>query len=84
MNDRTFRGLFGIVPVVCSMVWDKIYQDIDSSAEPKHFLWSLVFLKVYSTETVHSSLFGTNPKTYRKWSWYFIDKISNLQIVSLN
>ena len=79
---RKFRGLFSVSPKVCSDVWEKVYLNIDSGAEPKHLLWGFLFLKVYSTEHVHCSIVGTSPKTFRKWSWYFVHVVSDLKVVS--
>lgn len=52
----------------------------DSAADLTHLLWALVFLKVYSTEEVHCRIVGwPSPKTFRKWSWYFVGKIAELK-----
>jgi hypothetical protein len=59
---------------------------LEAAAEPKHLLWSLVFIKVYSTEEVHCSIVGwPDPKTFRKWSWYFLEKTACLapEIINL-
>jgi hypothetical protein len=59
-------------------VWNRLEDTIDKSAKPKHLLWSLVFLKTYaSSEDVLCRIVGwPDPKTFRKWCWYFIEKIS--------
>jgi hypothetical protein len=35
----------------------------------KHLMWSLLFLKVYSTEIVLVSIAITTRKTFHKWVW---------------
>ena len=45
-----------------------------------HLLWALMFLKLYCSEAVLSSLAGgVHEQTFRKWSWYFVHEIANLQ-----
>lgn len=82
-EDKTFRGFFGAPISIITDIWNKLAleQNLEDAAKPKHLLWSLVFLKVYSTEEVHCRIVGwPDPKTYRKWScWYFLEQISGLQ-----
>jgi hypothetical protein len=50
------------------------------NATPKHLLWGMLWMKVYSTEEVHCCIVGwPDPKTFRQWSWYFIKKIADLE-----
>ena len=45
-----------------------------------HFLWCLMFLKIYGKEkTMCSLLGGIDPKTFRKWVWIFMDAICELE-----
>ena len=82
IDNRGFRALFGITPYICSMLWAKCIGQLSNGAEPKHLLWTLTFLKVYSTESVHCVLFGTTEKTFQKWVCCFIGIISDLSIAS--
>ena len=83
--DSTFRGFFGASISVITHIWNRLQPFIDdehaaSSHHPRHLLWSLVFLKIYSTEEVHCRIVGwPAPKTFRKWSWYFVGKIAQLK-----
>lgn len=86
--DKTFRSFFGCPPSVGAQVWNKIMPSIDRSksseyrtAQPKHLLYGLLFLKVYGTsEDVHCRIVGwVDRQTFRKWSWYFIEKIHDLE-----
>ena len=49
--------------------------------QPKHLLWTLLFLKGYSTENIHAQMAGCSAKTFRKWVWFTIDKLSNIEVV---
>lgn len=58
---------------------------IDPSAKPVHILWACVFMKVCASEPVNCTLAaGANngkpvcEETFRKWSWHFVEKISDL------
>ena len=65
---RIFREFFGTSASICSVVWRE-FESIDAipkSAQPKHLLWALLFLKRYLTEHVMSSVVGCDEKTVRK------------------
>ena len=80
-------SLFGASSVVVADLWNRIEPALlgDKSsgwgAEPKHLLWALLFLKVYAkSEEVHCAIVGwPHSDTFRKWSWYFVRKIFELQ-----
>ena len=81
-KDQRIRSLFGAPSDVIANLWERVEPYIDKAgADRKHLLWALVFLKVYASEEVHCTIVGwTNPKTYQEWSWYFVEKIYDLQI----
>ena len=80
-KDDRFRSCFGAPSRVVAELWNRIEPTVDEpGAHPKHLLWALVFLKVYSTEEVHCAIVGwPSTRTFRKWSWYFVRKISELK-----
>ena len=82
-KDRRFRSCFGAPRSdVVADLWNKIKDrgDCKDGLSPKHLLWALVFLKVYSTvEILCSIVRWPNEKTYREWSWYFVRRISELK-----
>ena len=85
-EDRMCRSFFGAPAAVIATLWNRL-QPLDSNAKLKHLLWSLVFLFVYSMEEVHCRIVGwPNAKTYRKWTWYMLEKIAALkdEVISLN
>lgn len=83
ISDRAFRAIFGATAAVVAHLWDNCINLIPRNSQKKHLLWSLVFLKVYSTEEVHCGIVGTNPKTFRKWCWMYVQTIASLNLVSL-
>ena len=82
-EEAEFRSAFGVSSDVCSHVWEymvtyETLEDHVKTARPTHLLWSLMFLKVYSTENFLCSLLQTTGKTFRKWVWRMASAISNL------
>lgn len=80
---RRFKALFGVTPVVCSIIWEKIRASIPKGGEPKHLLWALLFLKQYSDEHARRSTVGADEKTMRKWTWKFVELLSQMNVVLL-
>jgi hypothetical protein len=80
-DERRFRAMFGTSPFNCSRLWLKLdLTHLPNGARPKHLLWALMFLMLYNTEHILRTLAGgVDEKTYRKWTWLFIDCISELQ-----
>ena len=77
-GHRRFREFFGCSPSICSIVWEKLSatNSIPPTGKPVHLLWTLLFLKRYTTEHVMSSMVGADEKTLRKWIWKFIAALS--------
>lgn len=81
-EDRRFREMFGCSANVVLQLWNMTisYVDIKGSPEIAHLLWALMFLKIYSKETITSRLVGgVDEKTYRKWVWIFVTAIADLE-----
>ena len=86
-KDERLRSLFGCSSFIIAQLWSMIYPSIFKDekqyhcAEQKHLLYALVFLKVYGpNEEVHCAIVDyPHRDTFRKWSWYFIYKICELQ-----
>jgi hypothetical protein len=68
-GQRRFREFFGVSPLVCQEIWYKVLNQLPSGAKAKHLLWTLFFLK------------RSDEKSFRKWTWIFIDLISDLEVV---
>jgi hypothetical protein len=81
-EKREFRSSFGVTFEVCSDVWRRLdpKRGISKFAKPKHLLWAFVFLAVNGSEPVNCRLVGTrDQKSFRYWSWLFVEKIRNLE-----
>lgn len=78
---RRFKSFFGVSPSICAIIWEKIKREIPSTAEPKHLLWSLNFLKQYHVEHSRTTIFKADEKTIRKWTWIIVELIANLDVV---
>ena len=79
---KRIASLFGASTAAVADLWNQIKPSIDiAGAEPKHILKALLFLKVYATsEEVHCAIVGwPHADLFRKWSWYFVKKIFELQ-----
>ena len=79
-RSRRFRAAFGTSPRVCSVLWSKCHEsfDIPVNALPVHLLWVLLFLKLYASEQVNAALTKSDEKTFRKWSWLFIEALASI------
>lgn len=80
-SRRCEKELFGVSLVVCSAIWNAISTKIPHSCKPKHLLWGLIFLKVYSNESIHCIIAGCDPRTFCKWSWHIVEILADLPMV---
>ena len=81
-EDRRFRELFGVGPLVALLAWQllNVHNLVPQGGTFLHLMWTLAFLKVYPTETVLAGLCGgCDTKTVRKWIWLFVYALSNLE-----
>jgi len=87
--QKRWMSLFGVSPFICSLIWNVLAPTMNQSfgryVHPRHLLWSLCFLKVYSTERTMRIICGggekrkaPDEKTYRKWVWIFVYSIHNM------
>jgi hypothetical protein len=80
---RRYRSKFGVSPLMCLAVWRKIVkargQKGMRGTQPKHLLWALMWLKTYQTENCMSGPAKADEKTLRKWCWFFINAIADLE-----
>lgn len=84
-NDNTrlrrYKSFFGVTPLVCFIVWQKLKNEAPSGSHPKHLLWCLNFLKQYTVDHTRKAIFEADEKTVRKWTWIFVKLISDLNVV---
>ena len=72
-----YRATFGINPIQTAKVWEHLLGMKIKKLMPKHLLWALSFLKLYSPEVVHCGMLGTSAKTFRKWVWIVLKALSS-------
>ena len=87
-EDRKFRSFFGEGVTIILLAWNMMQAQelIPHGGLVIHYLWALMFMKIYSSETAlcaHAG--GVDPKTFRKWIWPFILALAELEytVVSL-
>ena len=80
--ERRFHSMFGVSPFICAVVWEALESQIPDRAHPRHLLCALLFLKLYVTESVVSTITNMDEETCRKWSWFFVKLIASMHLVS--
>ena len=82
---RCFRSLFGCSPRILTAVFNTLLDQelISISDKVQHLMWALAFLKSYNAETYFAARYSVSEKTIRKWIWYFLDRLSKLEVVSV-
>ena len=81
-DDRRFRATYGTTASICATLWHMVKSEttMPKGACPVHLLWCLMFLKIYATEAVLCKMAGgVDEKSFRKWSWMFVDELSYLE-----
>ncbi len=74
-NLRIFRSNFGVCVNVCTVLftkiqaWQRVNRAQNQWIKKKHILWTLSFLKSYSTNDVAHVPFRVSEKTFREWVW---------------
>jgi hypothetical protein len=82
MEDLTFHEFFGCGPDVAMIAWDllHLYALMPDGGGIHHYLWALMWLKVYSRLRVMTALCGRIDKeTMMKWVMKFIYAIAYLE-----
>lgn len=80
---RKFKSFYGISPEVFSKLW-KLIQNKPEGSEPKHLLWTMLFLKNYNNEHINAAITHVDEKTFRLWVWRFVKLLAELNVVGLN
>jgi hypothetical protein len=80
-EDRDFREMFGCSPIVALACWDLLLSNnLLPDGELKHYLWCLMWLKIYGRSKTMSSLCGgVDTKTVMKWVIKFVYAIAYLE-----
>ena len=56
-------------------------RGLSRGACPRHLLWSLYFLKAYCTENVAAQFCKCDEKTYRKWIFEVLPRVTSISVV---
>jgi hypothetical protein len=77
---KIFKAYFGLKPEGVLLLSNELvrYRLLPQGAKPKHLLWGLLHLKVYSTECCLAGMAGTTRKTFRGWARKMVRAISQL------
>lgn len=84
---RRFKAEFGAPPEAVVDAWDLLMEsaflrdqlaDTSRPPNPDHFLWALMLLKKYSVTTTLANSVGVDEKTFRKWSWIYLEATAEL------
>lgn len=78
-----FESVFGVSPYVCRSAWNLLHKHslLPNGGLPQHLLWALMFMKLYRSGNVLSSMAGCSRKTYMKWTWKFVRRIGALKAI---
>ena len=76
VDERVLRSFFGVSLNTIVSCWKR--GEFKIKTRPRHLLWSLQLLKCYNSEEQLANLVNSDCKTYRKWIWLTIRKISDL------
>lgn len=81
-EETTFRAFFGCGPDVAMIAWDML-ASLDMTPDGgliTHFLWGLMFMKVYPGTKVMQVLCGNaDNETMMKWTMRFVHAIAYLE-----
>ncbi len=63
VEQRRFRALLVVSPLICAQTRNLIGMSMPQRAASKHLLWALVFLKCYAMEHTNRIIAGCDEKT---------------------
>ena len=81
-EHREFRAAFGVSFRLLSHLWSRLapLEKISARAEPKHLLWTFLYLKVHIDESNMIKIVGCPSRdTFRFWVWRFVKAIAWLK-----
>ena len=79
-----FRVMFGVSSRTAHLLWVTLDVDVwgPRGGKRTHLLWMLMFLKEYCTQDSLSGICCVTWKTFCQWVDIFLDRVSNLNLVS--
>ena len=82
LDDR-FKSHFGALPDICADIWYRLDPSTlpEEQAKVEYLLWALFLLRQYPKETIGATIAGgVHEQTWRNHVWYFVDRISLLEV----
>ena len=83
MIVRQFRAFFGTSPANVAIAWNRlapfIQPEYHHTAQPRHLLWGLMFMKLYNSSSVLASFAGVSEKTFQEWQWQAVGWLADLE-----
>jgi hypothetical protein len=76
LNDRTFIAFYGRNSAEVAEIWDSCNERVQPKAQPKHLMWTLMYMKLYNSMDVMCILLDTSKPTFEKWVWSWIGAIA--------
>lgn len=82
LASRRFTSFFGIEPRLVAVIWKLLVESgsLNKEPDPEHFLMALVHMKCFYATPIHPLLFGCEKTVFRKWAWYYIERIAALDV----
>jgi hypothetical protein len=79
-RDRRFREAFGISSESAFILWMhlNVPNEGPEGGQQVHLLWSLLFLKTYSTQNNLAGRCGVHKDTFKHWRDLFRERIASL------
>ena len=86
-NSHKFKAHLGVTFSTLRLIWFYLAIFLNNNRyefqlKPIYLIWALIFLKVYPTWDVMTSLCVAEKKTIQKWVWIIIKMIPMLMRVS--
>ena len=78
--DRRYTAHFGATMHLTYVLWCllDVVNDGPVGGTIEHLLWTLMFFKMYGTNDTMAGACKCDPNTFRKWTWLFIDRMSEI------
>ena len=81
-ENRDFREFFGYGCIVATKIYELLVGEdlLPIGGHLEHFLWALMFMKIYGKGRNLCTLAGgVDKKTFRKWAWLLVVAIAYLE-----
>lgn len=86
VRDRRMIGWIGATSETLARAWYLLEKDgeyiMPRGATKERFLYGLLLLKNYDTDENNAARCGSiDEKTFRKWAWWFLEELTNIEDV---